>query len=745
MRKLSKTVAWILAVCIVCLSVGGGFAEALPVTDLRTCQDVIEEMVVYYGSLGSGADPQIDALLLELASLDEAAAARWTRIMGMWRSVQTDLPITWDVLPDGLAETDALCLVVLGFQLNPDGSMREELVERLRVALACAEKYPNALIACTGGGTAAEDPTATEAGRMAEWLVGSGVAPERVIVENQSLTTAQNAIYTFDILEKHFPQVSQLAIISSDYHIATGTLLFGAEAILRSEDEAHESIRVVANAAWHAPSGALSMMFQAGALIELSGDVETAFDIYYETYDIHELPLLKETEREEAFGGTALDGIRQKGVMRVGTAGDYQPMSYLDPETNTYVGFDAELAEDLAAALGVKIEYVATSWPTLMEDTLAGKFDLAICGITITDARREQALMSDGYLGNGKTVLCRAEDADIYTSLEAINRPEVRVMENPGGLNEKFARENLPDATLIIHDVNQEIPGLVAAGEADVMITEIMEAGYYVGQDARLAAPLIDAPFTNGQLGVLMPKGSEDLLDYVNAFLAEEKESGRIDELAQRTIYQNFNREPVSMQDDGTVIFGDEASKRGQTEAEAPETAAFAYENDPRENLRAMADIVENPSAVYGFSPNPESTRLGKYADAIDWTDPGQVAAARAEREAYHESMSELYRMIEDMLHQGKNVEEIARAVSRRRNELRLEAHADDPEGLALVKQSNLDAYGDEMGPSADSLYEKYGSWQTVLEKALSTNMGMDACLGLYDEYFYTYDIGGAQ
>ena len=52
-------------------------------------------------------------------------------------------------------------------------------------------------------------------------------------------------------------------------------------------------------------------------------------------------------------------------------------------------------------------------------------------------------------------------------------------MENPGGLNEKFARENLPDATLIIHDVNQEIPGLIASGEADVMITEIMEAGYY--------------------------------------------------------------------------------------------------------------------------------------------------------------------------------------------------------------------------------------------------------------------------
>ena len=124
---------------------------------------------------------------------------------------------------------------------------------------------------------------------MAEWLEHQGVDPSRLIVENHSLTTAQNAIYTFDILTEQYPQVKQIAIISSDYHIATGVLLFGAEAILRESD-----VEIVSNAAWHAPSGKLSAMFQAGALIELSGDVETAFDIYYETYDIHELPPLHE-------------------------------------------------------------------------------------------------------------------------------------------------------------------------------------------------------------------------------------------------------------------------------------------------------------------------------------------------------------------------------------------------------------------------------------------------------------------
>ena len=499
----------------------------------RTVQDMIEELAVYYGTYGSEAEEKIAELLEGLCAANPVSGAKWGRIMQLWKTVNENSEINENILPDGLPETDELCMIVLGFQLNPDGSMKDELIERLTVAKASAEKYPNSLLVCTGGGTAAENPDATEAGEMAKWLIENGVDPQRVIVEDQSLTTAQNAIYTYRILTEQHPQVKQLAIISSDYHIATGTLLFGAEATLQAEKAGKETMTVVSNAAWHAPSGTLSTMFQAGALIELSGDVETAFEIYYETYDIHELPAIHTVSDTPT-----VDRICETGVLRVGTAGDYKPMSFLEPETGTYWGFDTELAEDLASSLGVEIEYVPTSWPTLMEDTQTGQFDLAICGITVTDARKEQALMSDGYLQNGKTVLCRAEDAERYTSLEAINRPEVRVMENPGGLNEKFARENLPDATLIIHDINQEIPGLVASGEADVMITEIMEAGYYVGQYSRLAAPLIYEPFTNGQLGILMPKGAEDLLEYVNQFLDDEKKTGRLDELAEQYIYR---------------------------------------------------------------------------------------------------------------------------------------------------------------------------------------------------------------
>ena len=277
----------LLLLAVVCTCSGCGQRA-----EKRAPEAIIEEMVVDYGSYGSEAEEHIRALLKELRAVDSDAAERWDGIMALWKSANAELTVQEGVLPDGLPETDELGIVALGFQLNPDGSMREELIERLKVLKAGAEKYPRAWIVCTGGGTAAENPGATEAGKMAQWLIENGVAAERVLVEDRSLTTAQNAVYSYELLRERCPQVKQLAIVSSDYHIATGTLLFEAEAILRAEKADAPAMQVVSNAAWKAPAGSLSTMFQAGALIELSGNVETAFEIYYDTYDIHELPPL---------------------------------------------------------------------------------------------------------------------------------------------------------------------------------------------------------------------------------------------------------------------------------------------------------------------------------------------------------------------------------------------------------------------------------------------------------------------
>ena len=81
------------------------------------------------------------------------------------------------------------------------------------------------------------------------------------------------------------------------------------------------------------------------------------------------------------------------------------------------------------------------------------------------------------------------------------------------------------------HDRNEEIPAKVAAGEADVMITEITEAPWYVQNDPRLAAPLLDQPFTRGEIGVLMRKEQPDLLEFINKKIRRMKADGSLQSL----------------------------------------------------------------------------------------------------------------------------------------------------------------------------------------------------------------------
>ena len=231
-----------------------------------------------------------------------------------------------------------------------------------------------------------------------------------------------------------------------------------------------------------------------------------------------------------------VDEIRDRGTLLVGTTGDYRPLSCFDSQTGTYWGFDIEVASEIAKALGVNVAFVKTSWPTLTSDVLAEPqlFDFAIGGITVSDERKEQMMMSDGYLANGKTILCRAADKDRYQSLADIDKPEVRVMVNPGGLNEKFAYASLPHASIYVYPTNEDIPTLIAEGQGDVMITEITEAPYYVKADNRLAAPLLDKPFTHGKIGILMRKGQDNLLQIVNATLQRMKDDGTLRSLQEK-------------------------------------------------------------------------------------------------------------------------------------------------------------------------------------------------------------------
>lgn len=240
-----------------------------------------------------------------------------------------------------------------------------------------------------------------------------------------------------------------------------------------------------------------------------------------------------------------LEDIAARGTIRIGTTGDYIPMSYLNSATGEYEGIDAELSEIIADSLGVKIEYVPTTWSTLSADMQADKFDIALCGISRNFARAKTMAMSDAYGEGlfGKTILCRKTDAKKFKSVDDLNKPNVRIMINPGGTNEKFAHANLPNATLIVHEENADIPIQIAKGNADIMITETVEAVSWVKREPRLAAPLVDKPFegTIHSCGILMAKGDQELLNYVNFVLAELRMNGTLEQLEIKYLGRKTN------------------------------------------------------------------------------------------------------------------------------------------------------------------------------------------------------------
>ncbi|MBC8056146.1 MAG: transporter substrate-binding domain-containing protein [Rhizobiales bacterium] len=228
---------------------------------------------------------------------------------------------------------------------------------------------------------------------------------------------------------------------------------------------------------------------------------------------------------------TTLDAVIKKGVLRACTPGDYKPFSFLKPD-GAYEGIDIDLANSLAAAMGAKLELVKTSWANLMPDFTAGKCDVAIGGISVTLDRQKRAGFSTAYMVNGKTPIARCEDVTRFQTVADIDKPGVRVIANPGGSNERFAKANFKTATLTIHPENLTIFDEIVAKRADVFVTEAAEALTQQKLKPGLCAVNPEKPLQYGEMAWLLPRGDAVTKDFVDQWLHLAKATGEY----QRTV-----------------------------------------------------------------------------------------------------------------------------------------------------------------------------------------------------------------
>jgi cyclohexadienyl dehydratase len=199
-----------------------------------------------------------------------------------------------------------------------------------------------------------------------------------------------------------------------------------------------------------------------------------------------------------------LNRILESEILRIGTTGDYAPFSY--HSAGRLAGIDIDMGKNLANETGVGYEFVATSWPTLMADLAAGKFDIAMSGISWNGERQETAYFSIPYHQGGKTPITRCEDVSRFDELAKIDTRGIRVIVNPGGTNQKFTLDHIRNADVLIFEDNRRIFDEIIGGRADVMITDLIEVRLQTKRHPELCASMGTATLSHLEKAYLLPK-----------------------------------------------------------------------------------------------------------------------------------------------------------------------------------------------------------------------------------------------
>jgi len=225
---------------------------------------------------------------------------------------------------------------------------------------------------------------------------------------------------------------------------------------------------------------------------------------------------------------STLEQILQKGELRVGFEAGYMPFEMTDKNGN-FVGFDIDIAKEMAQALGVKFVPVNTAWDGIIPSLITEKFDIIMSGLTVTQERNLKINFANPNIVVGQTILINKKHQGAIKSYKDLNDPKYTVTSKLGTTGEQAVKRVIPKATYKSFETEPEAALEVVNGKADAFVYDLPYCVVFMAQQGAGKMIFLDTPFTYEPLAWAIRKGDPDFLNWLNNFLSQIKNDGRYD------------------------------------------------------------------------------------------------------------------------------------------------------------------------------------------------------------------------
>jgi polar amino acid transport system substrate-binding protein len=232
---------------------------------------------------------------------------------------------------------------------------------------------------------------------------------------------------------------------------------------------------------------------------------------------------------------STLEAILKNGELRVGFEAGYMPFEMTDKNGN-FVGFDIDMAKEMAKAMGVKFVPVNTAWDGIIPSLITEKFDIIMSGMTVTQERNLKINFADPYIIVGQTILLNTKHEGAITDYKGLNDPKFTVTSKLGTTGEQAVKRHIPKCTYKSFETETEAALEVVNGKADAFVYDLPYCVVFMAQQGAGKLIFIDQPFTYEPLAWAIRKGDPDFLNWLDNFLRQMKNDGRYDVIYNKWI-----------------------------------------------------------------------------------------------------------------------------------------------------------------------------------------------------------------